>query len=65
MICPFRKITLSPVSKMDWRESQTGSLENDWESLSVGRSRVDDLCQPVTVGIDSISRIDIRKAKLI
>lgn len=50
---------------MDWRESQTGSLENDWESLSVGRSRVDDLCQPVMVGIDSISRIDIRKAKLI
>lgn len=47
------------------RESQTGSQENNWGSLSVDQSRVDNLCQLVIVGMNIISGNDIRGAKLI
>lgn len=36
-----------------------------WDSLSVGQSRVDDLCQPATVRMDVISSNEVREAKVI
>lgn len=53
------------MSKVDWRESGRQPEKMFWDSLSVGQSRVDDLCQPATVRMDVISSNEVREAKVI
>lgn len=53
------------MSKVDSRESGRQPEKMVWDSLSVGQSRVDDLCQPATVRMDVISSNEVREAKVI
>ena len=52
-----------PESNVHWREWGTKPEKTVWESWSLGQSRGHDLCQPANVGMDVISRNDVKKAK--